>query len=124
VFELCIPHPAEAPHACCTKKGASPCAGTKTPEKAGSGCQYYIVQGKKYEDAELNMMEQQMGIRFSPKKRAIYKTLGGTPFLDMNYTVFGEVESGLEVIDKIASVQQGYSDRPLTDVHMYAEVIK
>jgi len=116
--------PAEFDTSLFHKKGAVAAARTNNPEKASSGCQFYIVQGKKYEDAELNMMEQQMGIRFSPKKRAIYKTLGGTPFLDMNYTVFGEVESGLEVIDKIASVQKGYSDRPLTDVHMYAEVIK
>ena len=49
------------------------------------------------------MLELQMGIK-SPLKRKMYKTIGGTPFLDMNYTVFGEVESGLEIIDKIASV--------------------
>ena len=66
----------------------------------------------------------QAGIKLSAAKRNIYKTLGGTPFLDMNYTVFGEVESGMEVIDKIASVQKGPGDRPVGDVRMYIEVIK
>jgi cyclophilin family peptidyl-prolyl cis-trans isomerase len=108
------------------KKGALAAARTNNPEKASSGCQFYIVQGKKYTDEELNMIEMQKGIKFSPKKRNIYKTIGGTPILDMDYTVFGEVESGLGVIDKIASVPtNGYPyDRPLGDVHMYIEVIK
>ena len=106
------------------KKGALAAARTNNPEKASSGCQFYIVQGKKYTDAELTMIEMQAGIKFSPAKRAIYKTLGGTPFLDMNYTVFGEVETGLEVIDKIASVSVDGNNRPLVDVHMYIEVIK
>jgi len=116
--------PAEFDTSLFHKKGAIAAARTNNPEKASSGCQFYIVQGKKYVDAELDMMEQQMGIKFSAKKRAIYKSLGGTPFLDMNYTVFGEVESGLDVIDKIASVPKGMGDRPVGDVHMYAEIIK
>ena len=82
------------------------------------------MQGKQYTDADLNMLELQMGIKFSPLKRKMYKTIGGTPFLDMNYTVFGEVESGLEIIDKIASVPTAPGDRPLGDVRMYIEVIK
>jgi len=94
------------------------------PLKASSGCQFYIVQGKKYTDAELNMLEMQKGMKFSPAKRKVYQTIGGTPFLDMEYTVFGEVETGLEVIDKIASVNKDGYDRPLVDLRMYAEVIK
>ena len=94
------------------------------PLKASSGCQFYIVQGKKYSDADLNMMEMQMGTKFSAKKRQAYKTIGGTPFLDNNYTVFGEVESGLNVIDKIASVAKDGMDRPLTDSRMKMEIIK
>jgi peptidyl-prolyl cis-trans isomerase B (cyclophilin B) len=106
------------------KKGALAAARTNNPEKASSGCQFYIVQGKPYSDGELTSIEMQMGIKFSPQKRAVYKKLGGTPFLDMNYTVFGEVESGLEVIDKIASVPTAPGDRPIGDVRMYAQVIK
>ncbi len=116
--------PAEFDSTLFHKKGALAAARTNNPEKASSGCQFYIVQGRPYSDGELTSMEMQAGIKFSAKKRAIYKTLGGTPFLDMNYTVFGEVESGLGVIDKIASVPKDATDRPLGDIHMYAEVIK
>jgi peptidyl-prolyl cis-trans isomerase B (cyclophilin B) len=70
------------------------------------------------------MVELQKGIKYSAAKRKVYKTIGGTPFLDMDYTVFGEVESGLEVIDKIASVATDGANRPLGDIHMYIEVIK
>ena len=116
--------PAEFDTSLFHKKGALAAARTDNPEKASSGCQFYIVQGRPYSDAELNQMEMQMGTKFSPAKRNIYKTLGGTPFLDMNYTVFGEVESGLDVIDKIASVPKAPGDRPLGDVHMYIQVMK
>ncbi len=94
------------------------------PAKASSGCQFYIVQGKKLSDAELNMFEMQKGIKYSAAQRNIYKTIGGTAMLDMGYTVFGEVESGFEVIDKIASVIKDGNDRPLGDVRMRIEVIK
>ncbi len=116
--------PAEFDTSLFHKKGALAAARTNNPERASSGCQFYIVQGKQYTDADLNMLELQMGIKFSPLKRKMYKTIGGTPFLDMNYTVFGEVESGLEIIDKIASVPTAPGDRPLGDVRMYIEVIK
>ncbi|MBC7875036.1 MAG: peptidylprolyl isomerase [Ferruginibacter sp.] len=118
--------PAEFDTSLFHKRGALSAARTDNPEKVSSGCQFYIVQGKKYTDAEINMIEMQSGRKFSPAKRNIYRTIGGTPFLDMNYTVFGEVESGLEVIDKIASVPTNGSpyDRPLGDIRMYAEVIK
>ena len=94
------------------------------PAKASSGCQFYIVQGKTWTDADMDMFEMQKGSKYTPAQRALYKTVGGTAQLDMNYTVFGEVESGLEVIDKIASVQKGMGDRPIGDVRMYIEVIK
>jgi peptidyl-prolyl cis-trans isomerase B (cyclophilin B) len=106
------------------KKGVLAAARDGNPEKASSACQFYIVQGKKYSDADLNMMENQMGIKFSAAKRNAYKTVGGTPFLDMNYTVFGEVEKGMEVIDRIGSVPTAPGDRPLGDVRMKMEVIK
>ena len=106
------------------KKGALAAARNNNPAKASSGCQFYIVQGKKYTDVDLTNIEMQRGVKYTTAQRNIYKTLGGVPFLDMGYTVFGEVESGLEVIDKIASVQKGMADRPVGNVHMYIEVIK
>ncbi len=118
--------PAEFDTSLFHKKGALAAARTANPEKASSGCQFYITQGRQYTSAELNMLEMQKGIKFSPAKRKIYETIGGVPFLDMDYTVFGEVESGLEVIDKIASVPTNGTpyDRPLGDIRMYIEVIK
>ena len=106
------------------KKGVLAAARDGNPEKASSACQFYIVQGKKYTDEELNMMEMQTGQKFSAVKRLAYKTKGGVPFLDMGYTVFGEVEKGIEVVDKIASVPKDPSDRPLGDVRMKIELIK
>ncbi|HRI25156.1 MAG TPA: peptidylprolyl isomerase [Ferruginibacter sp.] len=116
--------PAEFDTSLYHKKGALAAARTNNPEKASSGCQFYIVQGKTYTDADLNLIELQKGIKYSPAKRKVYKTLGGTPFLDMDYTVFGEVESGLEVIDKIAAVPGDGYNRPFGDIRMYIEVIK
>jgi cyclophilin family peptidyl-prolyl cis-trans isomerase len=100
------------------KKGALAAARTNNPEKASSGCQFYIVQGNKIPEAQLQ------GSRYNSAQKKIYATMGGTPFLDMNYTVFGEVEKGLEVIDKIASTQKDGSDRPLTDIRMKMEIMK
>lgn len=116
--------PAEFDTSLFHKKGALCAARTNNPEKASSGCQFYIVQGKKYMDEELNGIEMQIGMKFSPLKRKIYKTIGGTPFLDTNYTVFGEVESGLDVIDKIAMMPGDGQNRPVVDIRMKAEVMK
>ncbi len=116
--------PAEFDSTLYHKKGALAAARTNNPEKASSGCQFYIVHGKKYSDDELNMIELQNGVYFSSTKRMTYKMLGGTPKLDMNYTVFGEVESGIEVVDQISQVQKNNFDRPLQNVHMRMEVIK
>ena len=60
----------------------------------------------------------------TPEQIEIYKTVGGTPFLDTQYTVFGEVIEGLDVIDKIAAVQTDRSDRPVKDVKMWMEIVK
>lgn len=119
--------PAEFDTSLIHKKGALAAArmgDQVNPTKASSACQFYIVQGKKWTDADLNNMEMQRGTKYTQAQRNIYKTIGGVPFLDMGYTVFGEVESGLEVVDKIASVQKGQADRPVGNVHMYIEVIK
>jgi cyclophilin family peptidyl-prolyl cis-trans isomerase len=106
------------------KKGALAAARTNNPEKASSGCQFYIVQGKPYSEQELAGMEMQMNTKFSPKKRKIYATMGGVPFLDTNYTVFGETESGLDVIDKIAKMPGDGNNRPTIDIRMKIEVVK
>jgi peptidyl-prolyl cis-trans isomerase B (cyclophilin B) len=105
------------------KKGAVAMARDNNPEKASSNCQFYIVQGQTYNDTVINMMECNVretnpGFSYTDEQRNIYKTIGGTPFLDQNYTVFGEVIKGLDVIDKIASIPCNAQDRPLKDVRM------
>lgn len=116
--------PAEFNRSLIHKKGALAAARDGNPEKASSACQFYIVDGKTSTDDELNMLQARSGMQYSPEQRAIYKTMGGTPFLDMNYTVFGEVISGLEVIGKIANVQKDGANRPLGDVRMKMELLK
>jgi peptidyl-prolyl cis-trans isomerase B (cyclophilin B) len=115
--------PAEFRRSIIHKKGALAGARDNNPAKASSACQFYIVEGKPYTDQELDVMEQRSGIKYSPEQRMLYKTIGGTPFLDYSYTVFGEVESGLDVITKISNVPRGQADRPNGDVHMYMEVL-
>jgi peptidyl-prolyl cis-trans isomerase B (cyclophilin B) len=116
--------PAEFDASLIHKKGALAAARNNNPEKASSGCQFYIVQGKKYSELELNQLSAQTGVKYTPAQSKIYQTVGGTPFLDMNYTVFGEIESGMEVIDKIAAMPGDGANRPLTDIRMKIEVVK
>jgi len=115
--------PAEFKPSLIHKKGALAAARDGNPQKASSACQFYIVQGKKVSDAELNMMEQSKGIKYTPAQRNAYKTMGGTPFLDMEYTVFGETESGIEVIEKIANVSRDGNNRPGGNIRMKMEII-
>ena len=119
--------PAEFVDSLVHTKGAIAAArtgGPSNPEKRSSGSQFYLVQGKVLSDRELDGMESQKGIRYTPEQRKAYTTVGGTPFLDQEYTVFGYVVNGLEVIDKIAAVAKDSRDRPVSDVKMKIKVIK
>ncbi len=88
------------------------------PEKRSSGSQFYIVQGQPVTAQQLDQLEARKGFRYSKEQRDTYLQTGGTPFLDRDYTVFGMVVKGHEVIDKIAEVQKDSRDRPLQDVRM------
>jgi cyclophilin family peptidyl-prolyl cis-trans isomerase len=116
--------PAEFDSTLFHKKGALAAARTLNAEKASSGCQFYLVQGKKLTEQELAAIENQTGLYFSPTKRKAYTELGGTPKLDMDYTVFGEVETGLAVIDRIAQAQKNGFNRPIADIRMKLETLK
>ena len=94
------------------------------PKKASSGSQFYIVQGKVYDDKWLDMFENRSGKVLSAKQRQAYKTVGGTPHLDGDYTVFGEVTEGLEVVDKIAAVKTGRMDVPVEPVTIISVTIE
>jgi len=152
------------------KKGVLAAARDGNPERASSSTQFYIVQGKVFNDSLLDRAEERINgwlaehyfkkdpenqslqdslqqaidseniekyrlysdsisssaklyknfdrYSISEAQRTVYKTLGGTPHLDQNYTVFGEVIKGLDVVDSIAAVQTGAFDRPVTDVRI------
>jgi cyclophilin family peptidyl-prolyl cis-trans isomerase len=108
------------------KKGVIAAARTGdeiNPEKASSSCQFYIAQGKIFTDAGLDSVETYRlnGKKIPPAWREVYKTTGGIPHLDQNYTVYGEVVSGLDVVDKIAAVQTSKArdrDRPIENIRI------
>ena len=104
------------------KKGALAAArqgDNVNPLRASSASQFYIVHGKKFSQSELNFMEQRgIHMKFTPKQIKDYTTIGGAPHLDYQYTVFGEVVDGFEVIDKIANHQTDKNARPLKDVRI------
>ena len=94
------------------------------PSKASSGSQFYIVQGRKWTNNELNTMEQQRHHLIPWEQKEVYMKTGGTPHLDGDYTVFGEVISGMEVIDKIGALAVDRGNRPLKDVKMSISLIE
>lgn len=99
-------------------RGAVGMARDGNPEKASSACQFYIVTGKKYTDEELTAISTRSGRNFTPQQREMYKEQGGTAFLDGNYTVYGRVIEGMDVVDKISVMRTGQADRPATDIAM------
>lgn len=119
--------PAEFKQELIHKKGALAAArmgDNVNPQKASSGSQFYIAQGKRYTSEELNMLQARMGKQFNQTQKDAYVNEGGVPFLDYEYTVFGQVIEGLEVIDKIAKVQKDRYDRPVEDVKMTISIVE
>jgi cyclophilin family peptidyl-prolyl cis-trans isomerase len=112
--------PAEFDTSLFHKRGVLAAARDNNPEKASSGSHFYIVQGKRFTDSSLNdVREKRMAGRIIPEhQREVYKTLGGTPHLDQNYTVFGEVTKGIAVVDTIAQMERDQFDRPKEDVRI------
>jgi cyclophilin family peptidyl-prolyl cis-trans isomerase len=103
------------------KKGVIAAARDNNPAKSSSGSQFYIVEGRRFTDAGLDSVEtfRLNGRKIPARQRDVYKTIGGAPHLDQNYTVFGEVVRGLDVVDKIAAAPTSKGsdrDRPLEDI--------
>lgn len=100
------------------------------PAKMSSPSQFYIVWGKVYDKQELTtlvrLIEERTGrtMNLTAEQATAYTTVGGVPFLDGEYTVFGEVTKGLEVVEKIQNVERDQFDRPLTDVRILKVTIK
>lgn len=94
------------------------------PEKRSSGSQFYIVQGRPLTKEDLAAAEASKGIRYTQSQRENYLAQGGAPQLDGEYTVFGQVISGLEVIDRIAAEPTDEQSRPQRDIRMKIRVLK
>ncbi|MFP5042102.1 peptidylprolyl isomerase [Parasediminibacterium sp. JCM 36343] len=111
------------------KKGALAAARDGNPAKASSNCQFYIVQGKPIDTAQIRTTGERIAksgnasFAYTKAQKEIYQRIGGTPQLDQNYTVFGEVISGLDVIDKIASIYTKPGDRPMMNVWMKIKLL-
>ncbi|MES2446953.1 MAG: peptidylprolyl isomerase [Bacteroidota bacterium] len=117
--------PAEFRDSLFHKKGVLAAARDNNPEKASSSSQFYIVQGKVLTDSALNAIEKnRLKHKIPEYQREVYKTLGGVPHLDRNYTVYGEVVKGLEMVDNIAAMPTGKADRPKEDIKMTVTVLK
>lgn len=118
--------PAEIVPGLLHKKGALAAArmgDNVNPERASSASQFYIVQGRVYTPQDIEILKTRYNVKFTPEQEQVYTTVGGTPHLDGQYTVFGEVIDGMEVIDRIAESQTDANNRPLTDIPMTITVL-
>lgn len=95
----------------------------QNPQRNSSGSQFYIVDGQPLTEANLQNLEQNFKKSYTPEQRQRYLEVGGSPVLDKEYTVFGQVVEGLDVIDKIAAVPTGQANRPTRDVRMTVKVL-
>jgi len=106
-------------------KGAVGMARDTNAAKASSACQFYIVQGKFPDDSTFIKAKKRSGFAIPEDHQKAYNAFGGIPHLDMNYTVFGEVVSGLHVLDKIAALPTDSHDRPKQNVRILGmEIVK
>ena len=94
------------------------------PERRSSACQFYIVWGKIFDDAGIAKVQERIDsatqgkVKLTPEMIEVYKTTGGTPHLDGQYTVFGEVVEGMDVVDQIQQAKTDKNDRPLEDIRI------
>ena len=98
-------------------------ASSKLPSDQNSrnrcdGSQFYIVSGRVYSSVELDDLEKSKKMKFTPQQRELYTSIGGAPHLDGDYTVFGEVTSGIELVDRLSRVETYAVDRPVKDIRV------
>jgi cyclophilin family peptidyl-prolyl cis-trans isomerase len=117
--------PAEFRDSLFHKRGVIAAARDDNPAKASSGCQFYIVEGKRFTNGKLDTLENTRlkGRKIPEWQREYYRSVGGAPHLDQNYTVFGEVVMGIDMVDRIAAVKTGENDRPVQDISMTVELL-
>jgi cyclophilin family peptidyl-prolyl cis-trans isomerase len=122
--ELSYTIPAEFSPKYIHKKGALAMArgDENNPEKESSSTEFFIVHGSKYADYQVEQELESLGLTLTPQQKEIYMTTGGYMSLDQEYTTFGEVIEGLEVIDKIAAVKVHNEDKPLRKIPLKISV--
>lgn len=103
--------------------GTVAAARTVNQAKRSSGSQFFIVTGNLQNENELEFYQTSKKIKYNEDQLRIYKEKGGYPGLDMEYTVFGEVLSGMDVVEKISKLEKDAVDRPLKDVKMKIKMI-
>jgi cyclophilin family peptidyl-prolyl cis-trans isomerase len=104
------------------QKGALAAARDNNPAKESSGCQFYIVEGRKWSKIDLEKQAARAARKPTEEQKKIYETIGGTPHLDGAYTVFGQVFDGLQVIDKIGMEPRDERDRPNKNIAMKVSI--
>jgi peptidyl-prolyl cis-trans isomerase B (cyclophilin B) len=117
--------PAEFRDSLFHKRGVLAAARDDNPAKASSGCQFYIVEGKRFSAGKLDTLEQTRlkGHKIPAWQRDYYESVGGVPHLDQGYTVYGEVVTGIDMVDRIAAVKKDKNDRPTVNVPMTVELL-
>ncbi|TAJ13261.1 peptidylprolyl isomerase [Marinilabiliaceae bacterium JC017] len=90
----------------------------RNPKNRSDGSQFYIISGRSFSNSELDELEEEKGTKFTKQQRSVYTTTGGAPYLDGDYTVFGEVVRGMAIVDKIAAVETYAVDRPVKDIRV------
>jgi peptidyl-prolyl cis-trans isomerase B (cyclophilin B) len=94
------------------------------PDMRSSACQFYIVWGKRFSSAEIEKAQERLDtmthgrVKLTPEMIKVYKSVGGTPHLDGQYTVFGEVTEGLDVVERIQKAETDEFDRPFEDIRI------
>ena len=97
---------------------------SENPERRSSGCQFYIVWGKTYATQQLYQIGDKVEaatdhrVTMTDELLDLYHDVGGVPHLDGQYTVFGEVTEGLDVVDRIQKAQTDDYDRPIDDIRI------
>ncbi len=93
------------------------------PKRESSASQFYIVQGSVFDEAQLKKIGERFRKHYTTEQMKTYATIGGAPHLDGDYTVFGEVIEGMDVVDRIAAAPRDRNDRPLKDIKIEKVII-